>query len=395
MNAEREFKPSASSGEIWYNCSVSRRRWALAPPEMPTVEASQGTEIHDAMKLEDFTGLDEQGRTIAEKLSEQKAKALDEWQKAFDEPSAGLDIIKERRLWIKHPALAPDQANACSAQVDFAAIGKKAALVLNHKTGYLRVTEAFRNIQARIEALSVFHNFPVMSVRAGFSGYRFKGYIDTVDYDTPTLGDSERELFFNLWRTEQPHASASPGPWCRHCPARPTCPEHASHATLTLVHTGPDPMKKPDVIARVDELTPAQLAFVRERSPMMRNFLDAVDDRMKRLPPEELASVGWQIVPGGNVRVIPSIEKLWGEIWSQTTGPNPIEFSMAEFQTCLKATVTAIEEKLVDKIQARDGGTKKDALVKAKKLMEPAVTLVPKNPMLKPLKGDKALPEGE
>lgn len=380
MDAEREFRPSASSGEIWYNCPASRRRWSLAPKETPTVEASQGQEIHDAMKLEDFTQLDDDGKDIAERLSEQKAKALDEWQKQFDEPTATLDIIKEERLWIRRY----QGEKVCSAQVDFCAIGKRSALVLNHKTGYLRVTRAFRNIQARIEALSVRHEYRRLeNVRAGFSGYRFAGYIDTVDYNTTSLHQAEQELFFNLWRTEQPDAPASPGPWCKHCPAKAICPEHASHAMLPMVHTGPAPLDKQDVIALVDTLQLPQLAFIKVRSRTIRNFCDAVDDALDKYSDEELKSVGLERVPTGSTRSVPNIQTLWAVI--HKTGLMTDD----EFRACLEPVFGRLENALVEKIIAKDGGTKKAALATAKEIIKPAVDFKPKSPTIKPLKGDE------
>lgn len=374
--------PSASSGEIFYSCAGSLQLEKEAPPETPSTEAIQGSEIAEALASDEFAGLDETGRTIAENLREQRLKALDEWQKQFDEPTSGLTFHKEVRFWIRDRTT---QAKVASAKPDFAAIGKRAALSIDEKTGYLRVTSASRNIQARIQALSLWHVFPkLQNVRAIISAYRFRGRVDPVDYNLATLGEAERELFFNLWRTQQPHAVRTAGKWCRYCKGLSICDQNAAMALLPVVHTGPEIRKKADVEELVRRLTTPQKAFIQERKTMITNFLDANSDSLRALPAEELASVGLQLVPGGNVRVIPSVQAMWNVLF----GLGAYRFTIEEFQQCLKATVTAIEEKLVEKIMAADKGLlKKEALFDAKKIMEPAVELRPKNPSLKPIKG--------
>lgn len=381
---EAENLPSASSGEMWYQCPGSVALSREAPPETPSPEAQQGTDIAAAMESDDFTELDEQGRTIAENLKTQRAEALDRWQKQFDEPTAGLVTYSEERFWIRDGAT---RKKACSAKPDFAAVGRKAGMVLDEKTGYLRVTPTFRNIQARIQAQALYYEFRVPNVRAVISAYRFRGRVDPVDYDTTRLEESRRELHFNLWRTQQPYAPRVPGPWCRYCPAKTLCPEHASWALIPMVHTGSAPLKKQDAIAVAYKLDLAQLAYIRERKAMLENFLEAVDTRLKGHSDEELASVGLRRVPSGNIRVVPDIQKLWAVIHASGL------MNDAEFRDCLEPVLGRIEAALVAKITKSTDVPDSVAHAAVQRILEPAIELKPKNPMLKPLKGDACKPE--
>lgn len=384
---ETQGLPSASGAERFYHCPGSITMEAQAPADVPSDEALQGDEIHQAMESEDFTALDDEGRTIAEQLKVQEEKAVAKWKQDAKE-TGKVSVHREERLWIKRSRTNPQPV--ASAKLDVLYIGDKSALVIDTKTGYLGVTPAYRNIQARIQALAVWHEFPrVHHVQAGISAYRFRGSWDPVDYYTPELVQSEQELMFNLWRAKQSYASRVPGKWCRYCKAVGFCPENAGMAMLPIVPFGDGKHKKAELLAKVETLDITQLAYIQERKSIIENVLEKVTARLKGFSAEELASVGLQLVPGGNVRTIPSVQAMWNLLFAESS----VKFTIEEFQQCLKPVVTAIEEKLVEKLQARDGGTKKDALVKAKRLMDPAIELKPKAPTLKPLKGE--LPEGE
>lgn len=385
MIDERHGLPSASSGERLYHCPGSLQLSAEAPPETPTAEAQQGDEIHKAMESDDFSGLDEVGRTIAERLKVLETAALDAWiGSKFDEGKITIEPEREVRLWIRDRQT---RALAGSAQIDVGWIGKRSAFVIDFKSGYLPVTDAFRNIQARIQALAVWHEYPKLEhIRAGVASFRFRGKFDPVDYDVDALRKAENEFFWHAWQAKQPHAPRVPGPWCRYCPGKSICPENAALSMLPMVHTEGQLLKKADVGVLVRKLTLAQQAFIQERKTLITNFLDAVSDSMKLASKEDLASVGFELVPGGNLRTIPDVQKMWDALFAETAYKNPIEFSLREFQECCKAAVGVVEEKLVEKIMARDGGTKAEATAKAKKIMAPAVQMVPKSPTLKPLK---------
>lgn len=382
---ERAGLISASSGERRFNCAGSKALEDQAPEGTPTDEAIQGDEIHEAKKNEDFTGLDEEGRTIAEQLTVLEQRAYAEFvQNTKEEPF----MLREERLWIKDRKT---KQRVASAQIDVGWIGKKNALVIDLKTGYLAVTPAYRNIQSRIQALAVWHEYPSIDrIVVGIAAYRFKGTLDMVDYSLDALKQAEQELFFHVWRSQQPHAPRVPGAWCKYCRAKAYCPEATAMTMLPAVPFGPEPMKKKDIPARVMDLTLEQLAFIHQRSAMIKNVLDAVSDRLKSFGPDDLATVGYKLEPGGTIREIPSIPKLWEAVWAAELG-----ITVEEFQGCMKAFVGKVEELVASKIEARELAsnpefTKKEAKARAAKIIEPAVELKPKSPQLKPL---KALPE--
>lgn len=348
----------------------------------PSDEALQGTEIAEALERMDTEGLDSDGQTIAERLLHMEQRAVDDWLKDIGYKKKPT-MVREERLWIRQ-----EGQKVASAKPDVFYLAESSALVLNHKTGYLPIPAAAINIQIRTEALALWHEYPrLQTIRACTAHYRFTEKFDACDYGVADLQRAQNELFFHLWRATLPNAPRVPSEHCKYCKALAICPQAASFGMLPMVHTGADLMKKKDVIAKVYTLELPQLAFIRERKAMIENFLEAVDERMKGFTPEELASVGWGLQSTGHLRSVPNIQALWAEI--HKTGLLTDE----EFRACLKAVIGKVEEALVAKIVAKDGGSQKDALAKAKAITQPAVTFTPKSPTLKPLKGDKCLPE--
>lgn len=385
---DRAGLPSASGGERWFNCPGSLALEAQAPPETPADETLQGQEIHDAKESDDFSGLDEEGRTIAEQLTVMENRALELYMGGTAESQLyGVgEAMREERLWIRDDK----QNKVCSAKLDlgFISTDRKSALVIDYKTGYLRVTPAFKNIQMRIQALAIWSEYPRLErITTGIAQYRFRGSLDFFTYTREMLETYKRELLFNLWRTEQTYATRVPGPWCHYCRAKAFCPEAAAMTMLPAVPFGNRKVAKKDIPALVNELSIEQLAFIYSRKTMIENVLDAVSSRLKTFKAEDLKSVGYELTEPSAVREIPDIPKMWASVWNAQLG-----ISLEEFQTCLKASVGAVESLVTDKLVAKEGITKKDAKVRAASIMEPGISMKPKSAMLKPLKGDQCLP---
>lgn len=375
MNDERQGLPSASSMERVFNCSASRRAENEAPDEEPNDEALEGQEIHDAMLSEDFSGLNDKGLTIAQELTKQKDDALEHFRTTTGEEP---HIIKEERLWIREYG-----KPIASAKVDWAAVGEESALVLDSKTGYLQATKAYRNIQMRTQVLALWSEFPRLKrITAGLNAYRFKGSLDMVDYDVPYLKRSLEELQFKLWMSEQESASFHPGEWCRYCKARGDCRARAAFNLLPVATSGDF------VIGAVNRLTPQQMAFMVKHDPIIRKALDATKDRMKALPSDVLASVGYELGKPIMRRELPSAQQVWEHLWTINRMYDPIHnlIELEEFQSTLKTVVGKLEELLTDKLAAKEKITKKDAAARAKRILEPIVTFTPTEPRLLPLK---------
>lgn len=298
MSDERGNLPSASSLYILYACLGSwNAQKDLPEDESSSVEAQEGTEIAEALESEDFTGLDEDGRTIAQRLKKFTDDALDEWWRSIG--GVPFEVFKEKRLWIH------DRQNLkplASARLDWFAIAPPYAVAIDHKSGYIPVTAARKNVQVRIQALALWHEYPELTtILAGTAQYRFVGKVDMTEYRVRDLEFAQRELELKLWQAKDPTAPRVPGEHCRYCRAKAFCPEAASYSLLPIA-TLPMPVSgEADVSLAVSQLTHEQLAFVRSRKAIIEKIISAVDARLRGLSAEELSAVGLALSKPGTV----------------------------------------------------------------------------------------------
>lgn len=376
---ERQGKPSASGGSKWYSCPGSVALEAIAPEEEPTDEAIQGSEIAKAREEESEDGLDEEGKTIAQRLTEQESQALADWlSERFPGAVDGNPLVfREERLWARDDAMKP----MVSAKPDWFYIFKDEALCGDDKSGYLAVTEAHKNIQARIQALCLKHEYPHLKrIRVAISQFRFKKRFTACDYDEQGLAIAEKEVFFRLWLTTDPYAVRTAGDHCRWCKAKASCPESAAYTMLPMVPFQGRDIAKKDIPAAVATLDLQTLGFLRHKSALISNILDAVGARLKKeFTPEQLATVGLQLVPSAGVRTLPNVEQLWAVLHGQGV-------TDVEFRAILRSAYGAAQELLIAKIQKDNPElTQKAAKEQADKILEPAVKMAARDPQLRSL----------
>jgi len=381
MVDDRRGLPSASSGDRLYNCPGSRALEALAPEDTPSGEAQEGTAIAEALEKETDEGLDESGKTIFQRLSEMEKQAIDEWANEKAIAPSKLIIIREAgdrgRFWIRDRS---DLHLLSSAKPDVVAHDSHQAIVLNHKTGYLDVPKARGNIQTRIEVLAVWHDIEgIVAVRGAIAQFRFRGKFSATDYDLALLKRAEQEHVFALWRSSEEDAPRVPGYWCKYCRAKAFCPQAASLSLLPVVAMPKAEIAKKDIPAAVATLSLEQLGFLRHKSAMIENILDAVAKRLKTFSAEELATVGLKLEPSKGIRTLPDVQALWTALHAENV-------SEVEFRSVLRATYGAAQELIITKLQASDPSlTEKEAKERADKILAPAVKMAAREPSLKSL----------
>lgn len=382
---EREGLPSASGMERIYMCAASKREEANAPDRESDDEAIEGQEIHEAKRADDFTGLDEGGRTIAENLTRLEQDALEQFKQTH---SPTVIITREERFWIKDEGF----KKLASAKLDFAAIGPKSALALDYKTGYLPVTKVQKNIQMRIQALALSSEYPHLDrIVVGVAAYRFKGSLDMVDYDRKLLAMSRKEMELKLWMADQDYASHNPGPWCGRCKANGHCAAAAAYSMLPAVQTATmvaerlgAEITEEYLVEAAGRLTPQQAAFMNRSAPVIKKILEAVKDRLKQMSDDELKAVGFQRGKVVRTRRLHDAQATWQSLWSLGQ-INGITLSSEEFQKCCSLSVGKIVEALADKIVTEKGISRKDARLQADRMIQETVTYEDSEPRLIPI----------
>jgi hypothetical protein len=363
-------------------CAGSPALEAQVPKDESTKtdEAQEGDAIHAAIEQESDEGLDEQGKTIADRLRDMEKSAVEQWMLERSIPPEVAPVPqREVRLWFRNrDNLQP----LCSAKLDVFYVYGTSALALDHKTGYLPVTAARSNIQMRTQALCLWHEYEHLThIRVATAQFRFKGRFTASDYTIPDLQRAEQELIFNLWRSEQSDAPRVPSvEACRYCRAKSICPEARALAMLPATTLPRLDVAKKDLPAMVRTMDLPTKAFLRHRKSMIENVLEAVStDLRQNYSADELAGVGLQLVPSNGVRVLSNVQKLWEVL-------QPIGVKEHEFRALLKAVHGTTQAFLAEKLKQEDASlTDKEAKERADKILEPAVTKAPREPQLRSL----------
>lgn len=364
---ERGGLPSASGAEKLYRCPGSWQLEQQAPPEEPSDEALQGTEIHEALETGEMEALDEEGRTIAERL---KAMEEDALKRFF----AGEKYYGERecRLWItdeKGTALASAKSDA------YYVSDSETGLVWDAKTGYLPVTPAFRNVQMRWQAMALWSAYPSLEkIRVVISQYRFVGRPDECTYSVEDLKRSRNEFRQKLWEANQPYPIRNPGKWCRYCRGKSLCKEAGAMSLLPVAYSRLDAseVNSEAITAAIARLSTEELAFLNDRGSTIEAVLKAVRTRLKALPPDELARVGLEKGEDTKQAEIADIEKACEVLYAQDLA------NEAEIRSCCKMVLGKVEAVAIGRLAEKQGITKKDAKKKLRDLLASAIEYKPR-----------------
>lgn len=311
---ERLNLPSASSMARTHKCAGWLNLWNSIPvdqrPREDSAVAEAGTRMHAALEQEDTSDLDLTEAEIVDRIKELESKAVEDWKRDFNIKEAGA--IREERCWFRDDEMKP----LASAKVDVAYIGGESgeyALCIDAKTGFLPAVPASRNQQLKLQALALQSEYGVKQVRVAIAQHRFVSYSTAADFMPEDLERAGAEVRFDLWRATQSDAARVPSEECRYCPCKTHCRENAAYTLLpsvALAPTLPANPKKQDIITAVAQLSIDDLAVIQRRGTLISTTLEAVKARLKSLPKEELARVGFELTEGRNQQAMTSFNGL-------------------------------------------------------------------------------------
>jgi len=317
---------SASKFNITYSCPGSENILrdmpvvAVEEKEPESEDATTGTRLHAAWETDNTDNLSSDDLEIYKAGVDYKAKAVREWCEFY-----GITEYKEGqrelRLWMHDPAT---MKPVTSGMTDwhFISTGASAGHILigDFKSLWCRsLTPAYMNWQIRVlVALMAMEYEGTASFRGVLVKPIAKGNrTDCVDYTPTDAWRAKEDILQSIWKSKQPDAQRVPGNHCNWCPAKGICAEAQAWALLPSVIAArgaqfsilnrpiainPELAKPAELVSR---MSLADCALVHSRATVIGKILDEVKYRLKKVPQDQLAELGYTLVSG---RVTPYIE---------------------------------------------------------------------------------------
>lgn len=385
---ERAGLPSASGIERMMMCPGSKHAEEGQPEPEDNEASSEGTIIHTARETGDVSELTDEQIQIVDRLTTVEAQALEAWRNYNKIPAqTEVKAVREERMWFReHGTMRP----LASAKLDVYYLHANTGLIIDLKTGYLETPPAASNWQLRVQALTLWHEDPLVQfIRVAIAQHRFHTKFDDCDYTENDLKNSEEELHHGLWRAEQPDAPRVPGTWCRYCKAKGNCPEGAAYALLPVVVAGQQPTDsslkgeglKAEMVRRVDLLSPQALTFLWERRAIITAILEAAAFRLKAMDGTQLTTLGLSLQENSPSREVENLPKALDLLFKAGLITPEI------FQSCCKVSIGKIEEAIKKTTAAKLNITQDQAKNHIATIIAPAVKLNPRSATLVKAKG--------
>ena len=188
-------------------------------PDTTSPEASMGNNIHEALELNDFSKLNREEVAIASACSDDRTTLLDwKWPDWRDNPP---EVWMEKRLWYSK--------NKFSGKADYVAFRDRDAVILDYKTGRIKVDEATCNQQlkwcmALVDNALLKRKLETITVAVSQPPAR---HFSVYTYERPDITDSKQAIsrLVNLIDKGRDNPSLTPGTTqCRYCKAKAVCP---------------------------------------------------------------------------------------------------------------------------------------------------------------------------
>lgn len=305
----------ASSCYRWWNCpgSLNLAEFLHATTglsDVSTVYAQEGTDAHTLGHICLIKGQDAAeyiDRKINERIiDDEMASAVQiylDFCRSLMKPD--VECLTEKRFNLK--ALNPPGPMFGTA--DFVAVDRaaKKITIVDLKYGKGINVEAVNNPQLKYYALGVIcalFNIPITTIEAVIVQPRGTGNpIKRTTYKVTTLFDWHVELLDHAAATRKPDAPRYAGSWCRFCPCSGSCPTQAeaAYASAQIEFTADvkegeiaPPVKMPDL--RV--FTPQQLGQMMLHFPLLKQFMESVEDALRLYVHQGETGTGWKLVSG-------------------------------------------------------------------------------------------------
>lgn len=348
----------ASNIHRFRNCSGAPAAEAGIPERLVKSWTEEGTLIHAALESDqEFKKLPEHLVDVAEWMDASRRYLID---KVFPEQEGyeRLEVIKERHMFIQFEGV-----KIISGHPDFIQIGtifgKRVALILDFKAGFLEVPAPEANDQLRAYAVALWQDKELMIEEVYASIVpRFGVAKPPVHYTGQDLPLALLDLVDVEKASRDAKAVRTPSVGaCRYCRARATsnCPE-------TLY---PDRRLKemPSLIA----LSSAQKGELLDLCEVTAGNIKALKERLyDELKEDPNAVEAWALVPGNVVGSIPSAEACYQIVSDFMT--------QEEFQSCLKVAQKPLKDAIKDYLAEKEGVKEKAAAQRIKDILAPVTT---------------------
>mgnify|MGYP005814571999 CR=1 FL=1 len=311
----------ASSCYRWWNCPGSLNlaehlRATTGLVEVTSSYAQEGTDAHTLAHICLLKGQDAieyidrvvNERVVDDEMASAVQVYLDVCHGLMKQP--GIECLTEKRFNLK--ALNPPGPMFGTA--DFVAIDKanKKITIVDLKYGKGINVEAEDNPQLKYYALGVIcalFNIPITTIEAIIVQPRGTGRpVKRTSYKASELFDWSTELMKRAAATRDPNAPRAAGSWCRFCPAAGSCPTQAEAAySAAQIEFTADPGPGVEIIppsnlpAKLPELrllTPQQLGDMKRQFPILKQFMEAVDDALRAYVAQGFEGTGWKLAAG-------------------------------------------------------------------------------------------------
>jgi hypothetical protein len=115
-------------------------------------------------------------------------------------------------------------------------------------------------------------------------------------------------------------------------------------------------LSKADVRETVAKMVPEQLAFIKRRAALVRNLLNAIEDRLKAFSDEDLRGIGFRRTDPKGQRYIGDLVGMYHALNKEGLMTNTELFGICE------VSLDSLYDLLVPKLQAQGVKTKKGAI---------------------------------
>jgi hypothetical protein len=383
---ERENLPSASSLQRVVYCPGSWNAEQSAERiDTSSTVSKFGDDVHAAIAAEDLAELGIKESDVADRLMRMEKAAIEQWKIDFGVEK--IVVVREKRMWLKS---GNEKVASGKPDLFIHTTENPVFLCIDFKSGFKDAPVSSRNWQLKFFVAWAWQSLVMAGVsskgckiRVAIAQHRLGERFDATDYDHDDMRQAYNEVMFFLRRAKNPDAERIPSAECQYCKAKAQCPEYSLYSMMPMLRAkmAVDVPKKAEVIAKVSLLPLDALAYIESRRTIAVNLFEAVKERLKGLPADQLKDLGYELKPSGSTRTVPDLVALWAILCKNDL------CTPEEFTRMCDISIGTLEEKLVPRLKLmHELETSKEAEDMLKKLLEPVVAMEPKAPTLKVLK---------